>query len=248
MAKKGMVPIKVNHLFSAEIDVVKQSFIERNYQPKILFRDIREFIPENANTATTAYGAEVKIPTSLDMLIAGFVCRDMSRLNNHQKALEDKGESGDTWEAIYQYTKRNRPSIVLIENVAKDTKFWNEFYPRWDAIGYESAWVRCDTKNYYLPQTRERVYMIAINRELCKDGFEEAVHGWKTTMHSLRRPCSSPFTEFLTEHLPGQYDTNKLENDHNWALCKLRHDNFRSDKRLGGKHPVTKWCENGSFK
>jgi site-specific DNA-cytosine methylase len=124
----------MNHLFSAEIDVVKQGFIERNYSPSKLFRDVREFIPEDATTATTAYGAEMSIPTGLDILVAGFVCKDISRLNNHQKELEDEGESGDTWNAIYSYTKQATPSIVLIENVAKDNKFWDKFYARWDTI------------------------------------------------------------------------------------------------------------------
>ena len=243
-----MAPLKMNHLFSAEIDVVKQGFIERNYSPNKLFRDVREFIPEDATTATTAYGAEVSIPTGLDILIAGFVCKDISRLNNHQKELEDEGESGDTWNAIYSYTKQATPSIVLIENVAKDNKFWDKFYARWDNIGYESTWLRCDTKNYYLPQTRERVYMIAINRELYGAGVAQITPAWKDTMTKLRRQCSSPFPDFLSQYPPGRQDTSERNSDPAWVLSKLRYDRIRSTERLGHKRPITNWNENGSFK
>lgn len=34
----------------------------------------------------------------------------------------------------------------------------------WDKIGYEAAWLIRDTKRYRIPQTRERLYMIAIER------------------------------------------------------------------------------------
>jgi hypothetical protein len=36
------MPFGINHLFSAEIVPFKQAYIERNFQPPIIFRDIRE--------------------------------------------------------------------------------------------------------------------------------------------------------------------------------------------------------------
>ena len=32
----------MKHMFSAEIDALKQAYIQRNFHPDILFRDIRE--------------------------------------------------------------------------------------------------------------------------------------------------------------------------------------------------------------
>lgn len=83
-------------------------------------------------------------------------------MNNDGKTLEDYGESGDTWLAIYTYAKRFRPSIVLLENVKSEKATWKDVVSRWNDIGYEASWVFCDTKRYYLPQTRERMYMMAI--------------------------------------------------------------------------------------
>jgi site-specific DNA-cytosine methylase len=111
--------------------VIKQGYIERNFHPKILFRDVREFIPEDATTATTAYGAVETIPAGLDILIAGFVCKDLSQMNNSKKSLDSGGEPGDTFRAIYTYADRFRPMIVLLENVKGTTKIWEDLVAQW---------------------------------------------------------------------------------------------------------------------
>jgi hypothetical protein len=46
----------VEHVFSCEIEPYKQAYIERNFAPPILFRDVREL---GGAKATTAYGAQV---------------------------------------------------------------------------------------------------------------------------------------------------------------------------------------------
>ncbi|KAF2640429.1 hypothetical protein P280DRAFT_550182 [Massarina eburnea CBS 473.64] len=244
----GKSTIRVNHLFSAEIDVLKQGFIERNFQPPKLFRDVREFIPEDANTATTAYGAEEEIPRDADIVVAGFVCKDISRLNNHQKGIDDDGESGDTFRAVYSYTKRFRPKIVLIENVSATTKFWNSFKKRWDAIDYVYEWILLDTKNYYIPQTRIRMYMIAVDRRVFGQKASKVVSEWKTLIEKLKRPCSSPFSAFLVGDNSDQYQHASLASDPDWAMSRLRYDRIRSAERLGIGRPITRWSENGTVR
>ena len=58
----------MDHVFSCEIEPFKQAYIERNFAPPILFRDIREL---DEDQATTAYGALVDVPGNVDMLVAG---------------------------------------------------------------------------------------------------------------------------------------------------------------------------------
>jgi hypothetical protein len=82
------------HVFSCEIEPFKQAYIERNFQPPLLFRDIRELGEEQA---TTAYGALRDVPLDVDVLIAGTSCVDYSNLNNAKKELNDLGESGQTF-------------------------------------------------------------------------------------------------------------------------------------------------------
>ena len=54
----GEPEMQVDHLFSAEIVPYKQAYIERNFHPKIIFRDITEImdaIHDAIPTATTVY-------------------------------------------------------------------------------------------------------------------------------------------------------------------------------------------------
>ena len=74
--------ILLEHVFSCEIEPFKQSYIERNFQPKRLFRDIREL---GNDKACTAFGAMIPVPNSpgcVDLLVAGTSCVDFSNLNN----------------------------------------------------------------------------------------------------------------------------------------------------------------------
>lgn len=248
LQEAGKPAINFRHEFSAEIEPVKQAYIERNFQPKILFRDVRDFLRAETTTATTAYGAEVDIPSEVDILVAGFVCKDLSRLNNCGKTLKDEGESGDTWLAIYTYAKRFRPRVVLLENVKATRKTWDDLVVEWDNIGYTAAWIYRDTKTYYLPQTRERMYMIAIENSQLGSRAEEAVSGWKNTIEKLQRQCSSPYESFIADSLqePGTYATPLSEPD--WPLCKLRYDHIRSREKLGNSSPITLSSGTGTVK
>jgi site-specific DNA-cytosine methylase len=200
--------------------VIKQGYIERNFPPKILFRDVREFIPENATTATTAYGAVETIPAGLDILIAGFVCKGLSQMNNSKKSLDSGGESGDTFRAIYNYADRFRPMIVLLENVKGKEEIWKDLVAKWDAIGHDATWGIFDTKNFYLPQTRTRMYMIAIDRKSYGQNATKAGAVWKASMASLKRQCSSPYKAFLTNLLQEPSSHSGLLSEYDWALCK----------------------------
>ncbi|KAI4612008.1 hypothetical protein J4E80_007460 [Alternaria sp. BMP 0032] len=242
----GKSPMHIQQEFSAEIEVFKQGYIERNFAPKKLFRDVRDFLRKDTTTAMTAYGAEVDIPTGIDILIAGFVCKDLSRMNNKGKTLDDGGESGDTWRAIYTYAERFRPSLVLLENVKNEKKTWDDVVKRWAKIGYEAQWTYCDTKNFYLPQTRERMYMVAIERSHFGKDAKSATDQWKELMHKLERQCSSPYEAFLPESLKESSGYSVLKNEPDWALCKLRNDHIRSEKRLGILSPVSRRSDSGT--
>lgn len=75
---------QIEHVFSCEIEPFKQAYIERNFHPPLLFRDIRELGDDKAHTA---YGSLVDVPNTpgcVDMLIAGTSCVDYSNLNNRK--------------------------------------------------------------------------------------------------------------------------------------------------------------------
>ena len=157
--------LDVFHAFSAEIVPEKQAYIERNFNPPLIFRDITELtdaMKEEVPMATTAYGAKAVIPTNIHILIAGTSCVDFSKLNKHKKSLTDDGESAKTWEGVMAFVTVSRPRMVIIENV-RDAP-WDRMIEEYERIGYVTAGVLIDAKNYYVPQTRQRGYLICFDQ------------------------------------------------------------------------------------
>lgn len=213
---------EMEHMFSAEIVPYKQAYIERNFNPPIIFRDIKELSIPGATEATTAYGGKAKIPGNIDVLITGFSCVDFSGLNSKTLLLEQAGESGDTFFAMRDYAQKYRPKIIVLENVAGAP--WPKIGNYMAAVGYACKHMQVDTKNYYIPHTRCRGYMMCIDMydEIQKDKrsprekklvldlkFSEYIeqkflqpaglHTYVRRMKHFERQASSSVEDFLLE-------------------------------------------------
>jgi len=233
--------LNVEHVFSCEIEPFKQAYIERNFSPPILFRDIRELKDEQAYTA---YGALVDVPGNVDMLIAGTSCVDYSNLNNEQKGLNEQGESGQTFRGMKAWIIRCKPPVVILENVCGAP--WNQIVDDFKSFGYSADFVRLDTKRYYIPHTRTRVYLLAV---LGDD--KKVLSKWKEVVKQLERPSSSTLEAFLFDTddprvnkgrqdlaLPGEKNI-RAETD--WGRCQSRHIRARVEEKLGQQRPFTHW-------
>ncbi len=212
---------------------------------------------QTSSTATTAYGNVVEIPSGVDILVAGFSCVDFSKLNSHTKTINDNGESGQTYRAILRYVKEYRPTIIILENILNSP--FGEVCSDFNDINYAAHWTRVNTRDYYIPQTRNRNYCICIDRENSDspNAADEYVQHWGRLMRTLRRPASSPVEAFLL----GQ-DDHRLqyareqatkvagsENDRaerSWEKCLARHQNYREKAKLGSDRPFTRWVTDGS--
>jgi len=258
-SKESNLVLKFEHVFSAEIVAYKQAYIERNFHPPIIFRDITEITGSTDGKATTAYGARVDIPDNVDMVIAGTACVDFSNLNNKQKTLEEQGESADTFTAVLAYAKTYRPTMIVLENVFGAP--WDEMLARYERIGYVSAGVLVDSKNYYLPQTRQRGYMVCVDRSKLNDnGIDPAIfkQNFYNRMADFRRQVSSPLSSFIlpnddplvtraSQSMIRQSVLDTSMKDADWAKCEIRHINTRRQQKLGIARPLTDWQESGSL-
>lgn len=56
--------LRVKHVFSCEIEPFKQAYIERNFAPPLLFRDVTELGRDKAHTA---YGSLAVVPGDIDV-------------------------------------------------------------------------------------------------------------------------------------------------------------------------------------
>lgn len=273
--KHDGLKIDVEHVFSCEIEPWKQAYIERNFSPPILFRDIREM---GADEATTAYGARVKVPGGVDVLVAGTSCVDNSALNNsktkklefgnemvarkkaeqlrdmgaHQLANSAMGESGQTFFGMLAWVAKHKPTLVILENVLG--ALWELMRQQLILEGYQAEYVRLDTKNYYLPHTRTRTYLVAIRQQSTVP--RGAALAWKNKVKAMQRPSSDSLEHFL---LPADDPRiMKVRDDMmadlslksrsrvDWEKCAQRHKHERDSRLLGVQRPVTVWEEGGT--
>ncbi|KII87340.1 hypothetical protein PLICRDRAFT_125381 [Plicaturopsis crispa FD-325 SS-3] len=244
--------LAVEHVFSCEIEPFKQAYIERNFHPPLLFRDVCEL---GANEATTAYGAKAPVPGDVDILIAGTSCVDYSNLNNKKQEIDGNGESGQTFRGMLKWVKKHQPPLVILENVCSAP--WKRVEGYFKDIGYSAAFHRVDTKFYYIPHTRTRVYLIAVNKKK-----SDIPNEWKDiVVNQLKRPASSALDAFL---LPSddprihQSREKLVQESYNaldrrtgrtdWGKCESRHQRGRLEEELGTKRPLTGWDEGGNCK
>ncbi|EED23539.1 SNF2 family helicase, putative [Talaromyces stipitatus ATCC 10500] len=246
LKKMSIGPFSFKQLFSAEIVEHKQAYIERNFHPPILFRDVLELSKE---FATTAYGAKKKVPTQPDLLIVGFPCVDYSMLNNFRKKFGERGESNDTFKGLVAYCKMHKPKLIIIENVSSAP--WVPIQRSFQNIGYYCHHVKVDTKDFYIPQTRERSYALCIDNSLVKNG-KELLEEWGKILSGFQRRASSPFTEFIDAD-DNVIEQRKLErapvfepkSSPTWSLYKIRHADVRRESSFGNGRPITGWEEGG---
>ncbi|KAJ3265798.1 hypothetical protein HDU77_003818 [Chytriomyces hyalinus] len=253
-AKLGVPDIlKVHHVFSCEIEPFKQAYIDRNFSPPILFRDVKEL---SNKVATTAYGSIVPVPGNVDILIAGTSCVDYSSLNNKKLGIESGGESGDTFKGMLGWVETHRPPLVILENVCGAP--WDMVVDKFDGIGYDAAFMRADTKHYYIPHTRTRVYLIALSRDDNLEYSSDLAEKWKSVFKSISRKASTPLEDYLLptddprihiarQDLAKQKDITSSSSNRrtDWSRCESRHAFARINEELGNKRPLTAWSEGG---
>ncbi|KAF8513437.1 hypothetical protein BU17DRAFT_95428 [Hysterangium stoloniferum] len=246
--KKYGLALEVEHVFSCEIEPFKQAYIERNFKPPILFRDVCEL---GGDYATTAYGSHVEVPGNVDILIAGTSCVDYSNLNNEKQGIEADGESGRTFRGMMSWVTKHRPPLVILENVCGAP--WDKVQSYFEAKAYSASHMRVDTKNFYIPHTRTRVYLMAVDKKK-----SDMPNDWKDLLKQLYRPASSTLDAFLlprddprihqareklVQESFGGVDRRTGRTD--WGRCESRHQRARLEEELGSKRPLTGWDEGG---
>lgn len=107
--------------------------------------------------------------------------------------MEEKGESGQTFFGMMRWIKKAQPPLVIIENVKKAP--WDAKLSVFNKMGYDATYTFLDTKEYYIPHTRQRGYLFAVRRS---SGETKGVPDmWKTLMQQLKRPASAEMEEFM---------------------------------------------------
>lgn len=119
------------------------------------------------------------LPKDIDLLTYGFPCQDISLAGRKKGFWESDNKetnSGLFFEAL-RIIRGCRPKIAIAENVKALTsdKFKAEFnavLEGLDNAGYNNYWKILNAKDYGIPQSRERLFIVSIRKDIDNNFFE----------------------------------------------------------------------------
>jgi DNA (cytosine-5)-methyltransferase 1 len=158
---QALKKLKVNfsHEFSCEIDKFARESIEANYSPKILFTDMTK---------------KRKLP-DIDMYICGFPCQTFSMAGS-RKGMNDP--RGTIFYDCLKVIKSKKPKIFVLENVKgllshDKGRTFEVIMNCLDKLKeYKIHFKVLNTKDYGIPQNRERVFIVGLKKSEMKREFK----------------------------------------------------------------------------
>ena len=133
---------------SCEIDKYARKIYGKNFGHEPEYKDVRDIDPKDIQ--------------DFDILCAGFPCQSFSIVGN-RKGFDDK--RGNLFFEITRIAEEKRPSILLLENVKgllshEKGDTFRVILQELDELGYDVEWQLINSR-YFVPQSRERLYIIA---------------------------------------------------------------------------------------
>lgn len=186
-------------------------------------------------------------------MIAGTACVDFSLLNGKRKTLDDFGESGSTFYALLKHAEKFRPRMIVLENVRVAP--WDQLVEVWSKVGYHATFFALDTKKYYIPQTRQRGYMVCIDRRWLGNlendaGGESLSNQLGELVSQFARQASSPAGKFLLSEddiqleqierdLSVRLEASSSRSRNSWERYQVRHLVHRRTHELGARRLIS---------
>ena len=124
-------------------------------------------VPESRNLGDISKVVASTIP-DFDLMTYGFPCTDLSVAKPDGEGLKGK-YSGLLYEAL-RIAEVKRPKYMIAENVknlvGKHKESFKEMLDTLDSLNYNNYWKILDSKEFGVPQERERVFVISIRKDV----------------------------------------------------------------------------------
>lgn len=140
-----------------EIDKYAKQSYEAMYDTKgeLYFNDARKINPK-------------ELP-DIDLITGGFPCQSFS-IAGARKGFEDT--RGTLFFEIARIAAVKKPKYLFLENVPgllnhNSGRTFETILCTLDGLGYDVCWQVLNSKNFGVPQSRNRVFIIGYNREKC---------------------------------------------------------------------------------
>ena len=194
---------EVETIFACEIDkFARQSYLANHEAPAVFYEDVCDL---DART----YAGQI------DILIGGSPCQDFSIAG--QRVGED-GERGNLIWQFYRIVSEARPKVFIYENVKgflsiNSGKSYQRFLDALRKLGYFCHAEILNTKDYGIPQNRERLYIV---------GFLNA-----DEYHAFSYAPKIPLKLNLGDMLDREVDEKYFLSDKMIACLKKKENNFQ---------------------
>ena len=143
-----------------------------------------------------------------------FPCQDLSSAGMMKGMGKDSGtRSGLLWEVERLLLEmKERPQILLMENVPevigrKNINHFAEWLKRLESLGYHCYWKCLNAKDYGVPQSRNRCFMVSVLGDAFYE-FPEKVNLTKALKDVLQENVDRRY--FLTDSLIKRFEKNKF--------------------------------------
>ena len=152
--------LSYHHSFSSEIDKYAISCIRENYEPDILFNDMQT---RNLND----------LP-NIDVYVSGFPCQPYSKANKFKTKVDPRL---NLFQNCLDVIFHCQPGCFILENVKtlvtlNNGSYFNEIISQLETNNlYEVHWKVLNSKDFSIPQCRDRLYIIGIKKDCIRKPF-----------------------------------------------------------------------------
>ena len=152
--------IKYKHIFSSEKDKFAIRCIKENNNPDILYEDIQQ--------------RDINIVPNINLYCVGFPCQPYSRANKYKS---NKDPRLNLFKDVLKVIMNKIPECFILENVKtlvtlNDGHYFNEMLSNLKKNNlYNIHYKVLNSKDYGIPQSRDRLYIIGILKTKQKKDF-----------------------------------------------------------------------------
>ena len=144
-------------------------------------------VSETLNLGDITKIDETQLP-KVDFITYGFPCQDISLAGKQQGLFNEDGSktrSGLFFDAL-RLIEHTQPKVAIAENVKNLTskKFAEQFQIVLNSLeeaGYNNYWMVLNSKDFGIPQNRERVFIVSIRKDCDTGIFEFPMSHGETT-------------------------------------------------------------------